>query len=433
MERGTRVPDLTKLTKSTVDQLRAHPEGRDVIYFDTEVRGFGVRVKASGAKSYVLKYRNRFGQQRKLHIARVGDVTPDQARKQAIKLRGRIAEGEDPAADKSAERRAITVAQLCDEYLEASKGHIKASTLAMDRSRIERHVKPLLGSKPVASLTPADLEKFVRDVMSGKTAAKPTKGKSEGKRVRGGVATGGPGVASRTLGMLGTILERAVRDGVLEKNPARGISRPKDQQRKPPFSFETLENLGKAMHDAEVEGENQTALRAIQFLLLTGCRRMEALTLNWATVDRKARCLRFADTKSGAQIRPVGHAALQHLASFEPNAAKPSDFVFPGSSKRGHFVGLPKAWERLCKRAGVDGVSLHGLRHWFASAATAMGYSELVIAGLLGHRVKGVTARYATAPDSSLLAAADRVSRKIAVALDGAQSGDVVHIQGTAF
>ena len=75
-------------------------------------------------------------------------------------------------------------------------------------------------------------------------------------------------------------------------------------------------------------------------------------------------------------------------------------------------------------------MSLRGLRHWFASAATQMGFSELVIAGLLGHRVKGVTARYATAPDSALVAAADRVSRKIADALDGVLSGDVVQIRG---
>ncbi|MDE2467127.1 MAG: integrase arm-type DNA-binding domain-containing protein [Alphaproteobacteria bacterium] len=421
--------DRKRLTKSVVDALKPDPAGRDIIYFDPELRGFGVRVKASGAKSYILKYRNRFGQQRKLHIARVGDVTPDQARTKALKLRGRIAEGEDPAADKSAERKAITVAQLCDEYLEASHGHIKGSTLKMDRSRIARHVKPLLGSKPVASLTPADLEKFVRDVMTGKTATKPPKGKSGGKRARGGLATGGPGVASRTLGMLGTILERAVRDGILDKNPARGISRPKDRVRKPPFSFEAVAILGTAMREAEADGENQTALRAIRFLLLTGCRRMEALTLNWATVDRNARCLRFADTKSGAQIRPIGSAALRLITDFEPDGAKPADFVFLGSSKAGHFVGLPHAWERLCKRAGIEGVSLHGLRHWFASAATELGYSELVIAGLLGHRVKGVTARYATAPDSALLAAADRVSRKIAAALDGLNPGDVVPIR----
>ncbi|HEX4106236.1 MAG TPA: integrase arm-type DNA-binding domain-containing protein, partial [Rhizomicrobium sp.] len=155
-----------KLTKRTVDAIQPDPGGRDVTYFDDEIRGFGVRVKPSGSKSYVLKYRNRFGQQRKFHIARVGDITPDQARVEAVRLRGRIAAGEDPVTDRTAARKALTVVQLCDEYLEAEKGRIKASTLAVDKSRIERHVKPLLGARAVASLTPADMEKFLRDVMA---------------------------------------------------------------------------------------------------------------------------------------------------------------------------------------------------------------------------------------------------------------------------
>jgi integrase len=92
--------------------------------------------------------------------------------------------------------------------------------------------------------------------------------------------------------------------------------------------------------------------------------------------------------------------------------------VFPGLSDTGYFVGLPKVWARVSARAGIDGVSIHGLRHWFASAATAMNFSELTIAGLLGHTIKGVTARYATAPDSSLLVAADAVSARIAEAMD---------------
>ena len=417
-----------KLTKREIDSLKGG--NTEQVVFDEELPGFGVRVKPSGAKSWLIQYRNQHGRSRRLTLGSTTKLTPAQARERAKKLFAAVLDGADPADARRAARMAQTVAELCDEYLEASKGHIKASTLKMDRSRIERHVKPLLGSKPVASLAPADLEKFVRDVMTGKTATTPPKGKSGGKRARGGLATGGPGVASRTLGMLGTILERAVRDGILDKNPARGISRPKDRVRKPPFSFEAVAILGTAMREAEADGENQTALRAIRFLLLTGCRRMEALTLNWAVVDRKARCLRFADTKSGAQIRPIGSAALRLLTDIEPDGAKPTDFVFPGSSKTGHFVGLPHAWERLCKRAGIEGVSLHGLRHWFASAATEMGYSELVIAGLLGHRVKGVTARYATAPDSALLVAADRVSLKLRELLDGTRFGKIVHING---
>ncbi len=423
-----------KLTKRVVDALKTDPAGRDVIHFDDEIRGFGVRVKPSGAKSYILKYRNRFGQQRKFHIARVGDVTPEQARIAAIKLRGRIVAGDDPVTDRNAERNAQTVGQLCDEYLEAEKGRIKASTLTVDKSRVDRHVKPLLGSRVVSSLTPADMEKFLRDVMAGKSVKSVPE---NAKRARGGVATGGPAVASRTLGMLGTILERAVRDGVLSRNPVRGIKRPKDQEAKPAFSFDKVKALGAALRAEAAENagteakEAKTGRDAIRALLLTGFRRMEALPLLWELIDAQAYCVRFKDTKSGKQMRAVGRSALDHFASIKPKNYKPTDFVFPGSSKAGHLVGLPKMWERVAKRAKFKGVTLHGLRHWFASAATELGYSDLIIGALLGHAKKGITGRYATAPDPALVAAANRISLALAIALDGKTSDNVVKITGT--
>ena len=414
---------MPKLTKRAVDALRPPADGNDLVVFDDALPGFGVRVKPSGAKSWLIQYRNAHGRSRRLTLARFGVLTPDKARREAKLRLAEVSKGADPAANKRSARGAITVGELCDEYLEAGKGRIKASTLLMDRSRIARHVKPLLGTRAVASLTPADMERFLRDVMAGKTAPKRAETPKGGKRSLGGQTTGGPGVAARTLGMLGTILQRAVRDGVLASNPARGIARPKDQPKKPPFSFEAVAALGAALQAREAKGENVAGGHAIRFLMLTGLRRMEALTLTWGAIDRRARCIRFEDTKSGKQVRPLGRAALELLASFEPRDAKPEDYVFPGAEAGKHLIGLPKIWARVAKRAELDGVSLHGLRHWFASAAAEMNFSELTIAGLLGHRVKGVTARYATAPDSALLVAADRVSFQLAETLKGRDDG----------
>jgi integrase len=406
-----------KLTKRVVDALRPDANGRDLIYFDAEIPRFGVRVKPSGVKSYIYQYRNQYGRLRRITIGRVGGgLTPDQARNRALKLRTSIADGADPSGERRAMRSAITVSELCDDYLEASQNRLKKTTLLVDRSRIERHVKPLLGSRAVASLTPADLEKFIRDIETGKSASKDvSKGKKEGRRARGGQTTGGRSVASRTLSMLGTILQRAVRNGVIEKNPARGIPRPKETPYKPPFSFDAVAAVGKAMREMEAQGvENIVGLRGIRFLMTTGTRRMEALTLIWRAVDHKACCLRFQDTKTGPQIRPIGHNPLDFLASFKPENPKPTDYVFPGASGKKHFVGLPRVWARVSKQAGISGITIHGLRHWFASAAAEMNYSELTIAGLLGHTMKGITARYAVAPDKALLAAANNVAEEIA-------------------
>ena len=408
-----------KLTKRFVDALTPDPGGRDVIHFDSEMPRYGVRVRPTGTKTYILRYRTKFGQPRSYTIgpAGPGGLEPAKARASAIKLKAQISDGADPSADRRADRHALTVAELCEQYQEASKTRLKPSTHKNNQSMINAHVLHLLGSKPVASLTPSDIEKFYKGVIAGKTAR------------RGSRASGGLGAAERTLDMLRAILQRAVRDGAIAQNPVRGIDRPKPKKQNPPFSFENVTAVGRALRELEAEGENVIGLRCIRFLILTGCRRMEAQTLTWDMVDGTARCLRLPDTKSGPQTRPLGRAAIRLLQEHLLKSASPTYYVFPGQKQGGIYTNLPNCWARVAKRAEIKGVTPHGLRHWFASAAAEMNYSELTIAGLLGHRIASVTARYATAPDSAFIAAADRVSLRLADALDGIEtSGKVLSI-----
>ena len=148
---------------------------------------------------------------------------------------------------------------------------------------------------------------------------------------------------------------------------------------------------------------------------------MEALALPRAWVDGRARCIRLGDTKSGAQLRPIGTEAVKLIEVQPVRVGCP--WVFPASHGDGHLVGLPKVLERICAKAHLEDVTVHVLRHTFAATSAEMGFSELTIAGLLGHSVPGVTARYAHVPDSALVAAADRVSARITAALDGREEG----------
>ncbi|BCW87120.1 hypothetical protein sos41_02460 [Alphaproteobacteria bacterium SO-S41] len=406
---------MVKLTIRTVRAAVEAHEGRERFVWDEEIKGFGLRINPSGVSSYLIQYRTVHGQTRRLSLGSANVVTPELARQRARIELGRVQSGNDPSAERTATRQAITVAQLCDEYLkvETELGRIKKSTLAMDRSRIERHVKPLLGSRPVAALSTNDIETFLRDVVAGKTARVSSETKLRG---RGGVTTGGQGVAARTVSMLGTILERAIKAGAITRNPVRGVRRPADARLAPPFSFDFVRQLGVAIKEASESGENATAISAIKLLLLTGCRRNEILSLRSEAIDTRGRCFRFADTKSGPQLRPVGKGAFVLLEAVP--RAQSSAYVFAASTGAGHFVGLPRVWKRLLTRAQLPDMPLHSLRHWFASAAAELGFSELTIAGLLGHRVKGVTARYAVVPDSSLASAADHVSARLLEALD---------------
>lgn len=412
-----------KITKRIVDALKAPKPSRDGVkvrehfVWDRELRGFGVQVMPSGLKSFVIQYRTPEGRNRRAVIGRYGLMTVEEARKLAHEKLVAVSKGVDPVAEEAKAAGLLTVAEVCDWYLaEAEAGRIlgrrrrpiKPSTLAMDRSRVEAHIKPLLGRRQVASLKLGDVEGAQADIAVGKTS-KPRAGS------RGGATTGGEGVAARTMSTLHSIFEHAVRLGKIEANPAKGVRRIASAPRERRLSRSEIERLGKTLRAAAEEGEHPTGLAAIRFLLLTGFRRMEALGLQRTWLDEEECAMRFPDTKSGAQIRVIGQAAIDLLLD-QPKTKSP--FFFPADWGEGHFIGVVRVLDRVCQKAGLADITPHTLRHTFASLAGDLGFSELTIAALLGHSARGVTQRYVHI-DEALRMAADRVADEMADLLDG--------------
>ncbi|WP_298280962.1 site-specific integrase [Acidocella sp.] len=418
-----------KLTKRTIDGLTGDPQ-KDIFYWDDDVAGFGLRVKSTGVKSFIIQYRNAGGASRRVTLGKMGVLTPDGARKLAKEKLAEVLKGGDPAEAKAEERKAMTVKQLCGEYLVAAeKGLIlgkrglpkKASTLVSDRGRIARHIVPLLGNQKVRSLTGPDINRFIRDVSSGKTAV-DVKTKKRGRAI----VEGGKGTASRTTGLLGGILSFAVNEGIITANPVRGIKRPADERRETRLSTEQYRALGQALENAAAEGEAWQVIAAIRLLALTGCRRGEIEALKWDDVDIAGRCLRLSDSKTSKSVRPIGSAVTAELNRLD----RTSPYVFPGQRRDGHFAGLPKAWLRVVAgavklekefpgAAALADVTPHGLRHAYASVAADLGMTEITIAALIGHSAASVTGRYIHHVDTTLVAAADRVSARIAAAMEG--------------
>ena len=407
-----------KLTKRLLDNAKPHLT-HDVFLWDDEAPGFGLRIKPSGVRSFVLQYRNGSGVSRRMTLGKFGVLTPDEARKIAKQNLAEVARGGDPVEKKAQDRNAMTVRQLCRAYLEAAqKGLIlgkrkrpkKFSTLYIDRGRIERHILPLLGNRRVRDLTTPDIVRFMRDVTAGKTANDIKTG------FRGrAIVEGGAGTASRTVGLLGGILSFAVSEGIIAINPARGVKRPADNRREIRLTAEQYFALANALVEAGVKGENPSAILAIRLLALTGCRRGEIERLQWDEVDLVGRCLRLTDSKEGKSIRPLGGEAAKLLAEL----SKHGRYVLPGNSPDKPFVGLPKAWPRILGKDDLSGLTPHGLRHAFASVAAELGFAEPTIAAMLGHRTHSITGRYIHHLDSTLLAAADKISGAIAGMMAG--------------
>jgi integrase len=401
------------------------------VIWDGVISGFGARRQVD-AVSYMLIYRTAEGRQRWHTIGRHGSPwTPDAARREAKRLLGSVAGGLDPAALKKAKRKAASVAELCDLYLaDAEAGRIltrrkaakKASTMAKDRGRIERHIKPLLGTMSVPAVTRADVESFMHDVAEGKTAMRRKTKKGPGIiDVRGG-----KGTATRTVGLLGSIFTYAVRHHMRPDNPVRGVERFADGQRKRRLADAEYAAFGAALRLAERDRLVwPPAIALSRFLLVTGWRRGEALGLRGADLDLPRRTVALGETKTGRSVRPLSTAAVKLLRS-AADATKPDAPVFPASRGAGLMTGYPKLWERIAKLAGLPAdVTPHTLRHSFASLAADMGYSEPTIAALIGHAGRSMTSRYVHSADSVLLAAADAVARRT-LKLAGDLEGGVV-------
>lgn len=413
-----------RISKRVVDG--ATPGPRDAFIWDTQVRGFGLKVTPAGRKVYLFQCRLRGKPTpERVTIGEHGDPwTAEQARAEAERLRGDIKRGVSPRervrqiAEEA--RRAVTIAELCERYIEEGVATKKPSTLIADRGRIRRHIIPLLGKRKAAEITSADVRRFLADVAKGKTAAD----ERTGPRGRA-IVTGGKGTATRTVGLLGGIFSFAMQEGIRPDNPVRGVKRFADRKCERYLSAAELGRLSGALKVAEVEGESSTAVAAIRALIFTGCRLSEILKLRWAEVDAERACLRLADSKTGPKVVVLGAPALELFAGLPRQPGNP--YVFPGERKGAHLVGLPKIWGRIRLRSGLGDVRLHDLRHSFASVGAAVSIGLLIIGKLLGHRDPKTTARYAHLADDPARAAADRISAGLASAMEGP-----VHTDGVA-
>lgn len=412
---GKSVPS-NKLTKRGVDALLAPATGQMVLW-DTEVKGFGVRALPSGLKTFVLQYRNTEGVKRRINLGRYGVLTVEQARDLARVKLAAIIGGEDPAEEVRQARKGMTVAEMCDWYLtEARAGNIlgrknlpiKKSSLDMDASRIRTHIKPLLGKRIVRHLTIADVEQMQVDVKNGKTA-KPRSGG------RGGMASGGAGVAPRCVGTLQAIIGHAKHKGLIDVHPTQGAKKLASKKKTRRLSLAEIEMMGKAMAYAERNGENPVALGVLRTLLLTGYRREEGQAMQRSWLNAAAGYVAFPDTKGGAQVRAIGPAAIRIIESQPELAGNPH--VFPSGAGAGAFTAVSACLQRIAKLVGINDVTPHTLRHTFGSVAGDLGFSELIIRAMLGHASQNVTQDYIHIDEAlklAVLRTSDEIERLLA-------------------
>ena len=199
------------------------------------------------------------------------------------------------------------------------------------------------------------------------------------------------------VGILGQMFGLAITWGMtpMRPNPCRSVRRYKVRRRERFLTEDEYARLGRVLFDAKTEGPHMaSAVAALRLLLLTGCRKMEIVTLRWDDVDRTASELRVRDARAGPRTVPLDAGSSNgYLRGFHGSRATPGRS--PVRSRGCHLKSLEDAWTRLRARAGLDDVRIRDLRHSFASTALAAGESLTAIARLLGHSSVMTTARYA--------------------------------------
>ncbi|AWN43813.1 tyrosine-type recombinase/integrase [Methylobacterium durans] len=371
----------SRITETLVKSLPS-PERGNRITYDTELKGFGARVTAAGAKSFILNYRIA-ARERRYTIGSYPEWSATAARKEAEGLKRRIDLGEDPMAKRCEERETPTVADLCALYEERHLPKKRPSSQRDDRVFIRNVILPRWGREKVTAIRHADIEALHREV-SART----------------------PYRANRLVALLSKMFSLAVKWELIKENPVTGIERNPERMRTRYLSGNELRRLQGAL-DAY---SNQQTANAIRLLLLTGARRMEVLSATWDQFDLEAGIWikPAASVKQAREHRvPLSAASLDLLTTMRSSSQ--GRWLFPGKVTGKPLGDIKKAWASICRQAGIENIRLHDLRHSFASYLASAGHSLPVIGALLGHTQAQTTHRYAHLLDEALRSATERV------------------------
>ena len=356
-----------KLTKRTVDSLSV-PSG-DTVFWDRDLPGFGIRVYASGRKVWCVQTRPPGGRPKRMRLGGLGDLTPDQAREAAASVIDRIRQG----LPMEPEVPEPTVADLAERYLESHvRMNCKPATVEHFSRSVRLHIVPEVGH-----LRLSELDRSHAFALHGKLRDRPV-------------------LANRVMDVLSAMFRLAVAWGMTppRRNPCGTVRRYREKPRERFLSPGEYRRLGLVLKEMEAERSVfPPVIHAIRLLLLTGCRKNEILFLKWDDIDRSSREVRIRESKTGPRSVPLTPAMERVLESIPREEGSP--WVIAGKQPKSHLVELNRAWLRIRKLSGLDGVRLHDLRHSWASRGLALGEGLSVIGKLLGHSNIATTARYA--------------------------------------
>ncbi|MCP4095769.1 MAG: tyrosine-type recombinase/integrase, partial [Planctomycetaceae bacterium] len=409
----------TRLSKRSVDAAKNLE--REYFIWDSDLPGFGLRVRSSGSKGFVFQYRMGIGRgapTRRLTLGSAAKVAPDEARALAKKALSSVISGSDPAQEKKRTRDAGTIVELVDVFLSDHVGiRCKPSTYYHYSHILHKFIVPKFGKLKAHQLQHTDLVKLHLELADRHA------------------------IANRIIGVTSSMYGFAAKLGIVPDgfNPARRVEKYKENLRERFLTGEELERLGATLRLAETKGlpwrvdrSKPTAKHipnqhdniltifpphvtaAIRLLLFTGCRLREILNLEWNFVDFDRGLLFLPDSKTGRKTVILNAAAIEILNTL-PRVGR---FVILGNDPYKPRADLKRPWLAITTHAKLTGLRIHDLRHSFASFGAGSGLGLPIVGKLLGHSTTQVTERYAHLDTEPLRRASDQIATQISDSLD---------------
>ncbi|WP_428521987.1 tyrosine-type recombinase/integrase [Roseibium sp.] len=427
---------MPKLSKRRIDA--AKPGGKKYFLWDGDLKGFGVVILPSGKKNFIVQFRTLEGRSRRLTLGLYGALTPDEARKLAIKALSETKHGQDPMADRHKLRRAPTVNDLMVKYIsEYVELHNRPTTLKHVKWMFETVIGPKLGSLKVASVKRKD----ILQVHTG-LAKTPTK-------------------ANHMLGYLSKAFNLAEmwEWRAEQTNPVRGVKKFKENARDRYLTNEELTRLGVVLDEAETEGlpwivkatgrnarhvakspelkrapVNEMAVKALRLLLMTGARLNEIISLEWRHVDFHIGTVALPSRKGdGRRPHPVSSAVMDILADLSKN--RRSHFVLPRDNDPDEHVSrevMESSWRRIRHFAEIPDVRIHDLRHTVGTYAAQAGGNAFLISHLLRHSNIQVTDRYVSQDFNPIRLLSEAIGQRILEGMGKYQATDADTVNAPA-
>jgi len=433
-----------RLTRKYIEERRAAVAraGKEAVCFDDGLPGFGIRLKPSGAMTWTLQYRCKNGVSRRVKLGAYEVFGYEAARKEAKRLLGAVARGEDPATERKTGRHAQGMNDFLDQFLERHAARRKERSASEYARLVNQCIRPSLGSLKVAAVTRRDIVRLHHSLQNT------------------------PYQANRVVAVLSKAMNVAEAWGIRPDgtNPCRHVEKYRETKRERFLSSEELAALGLALTQAKaLPGANPYPIAAIQLLAFTGARLNEILTAKWEWIDYERKALCLPDSKTGQKILQLPAPALEVLSTLYRVEGNP--YIIVGQQAGQHLVNLQKTWRQIREQAtiqlwathmdkriadliddlthkhrrtptknecvsaaevaeirlpiGLLNLRLHDLRHGFASVGASGGMSLPILGALLGHTQPATTARYAHLSADPKQEAANRIAGQIKAAMAG--------------